>query len=158
VNPGLGLKPPQSLPIDYTSALTSFAAVVDVNLFDIVHISASFALTDTTVDVDTDGNGTRDLDDAPISTYAISVDPDADPVQTVTIAVGGVGVVISSGNVVIAVIAVVGGPYLHRSARRQRSGRDHRPAGRLLARAHADQLRVQLRAFRRRDAPPDRGV
>jgi hypothetical protein len=109
VDPGLDLVPPRSLPIDFTTELVSFAAIVDIDLFGIIHISASFAVNATITDVDTDGDSGLDIDDADLTTYAVSVDPFADRVQSVTIQVEGIGVRITAGDVVIAVVEAADG-------------------------------------------------
>jgi hypothetical protein len=109
VDPGRALQPAQSLPIDFTAEVVSFAAVVDIDLFGIVHISASFALNTTTVNVDTDGNGVADITGATLRTYAISVDGQAATPQSVSIQVGGAGVAITSGEVVVAILEAADG-------------------------------------------------
>jgi hypothetical protein len=109
VDPGLDLVPPRSLPIDFTTELVSFAAIVDIDLFGIIQISASFAVNATITDVDTDGDSGLDIDDADLTTYAVSVDPFADRVQSVTIQVEGIGVRITAGDVVIAVVEAADG-------------------------------------------------
>ena len=131
VDPGQSLTPAETLPIDYTSEIVSFAAVLDINLFDIVHIVANFGTTQKTIDVDTDGNGTADFVAVTLTTYAVSIDPLADPEQFITITVGGIGVKITSGNVVIATLCSAGWNELHRGARRPCGRRTPRPAGHL---------------------------
>jgi hypothetical protein len=105
LDPGQDLVPPRSLPIDFTGERLLFSAVVEINLFDIITIKASFALSETTVDVNTDTDlSTAEISGAKLTTYAVSIDPTADPEQYVRIEVGGIGVEITSGDVVIAVV------------------------------------------------------
>ena len=86
------------------------------NLFDIVRISASFALVDHRRGsaATTPGAGGSAERDATLSTYAINVNPNADPAQfTCASRSTALGLSItSSGNVVVAVIKTCWASYV----------------------------------------------
>ena len=103
VDPGQALPAPTALPVTLRGSQTAVAGTLsNLNLFDFITGSASFALTTQTVDVDLDGNGNaatgEQLNDASLMTIALSN-------LTLSVGISGVGLTLTGGSVGIAVLS-----------------------------------------------------
>ncbi|MHB1243995.1 MAG: hypothetical protein ACYC1P_11455, partial [Gaiellaceae bacterium] len=89
--------------------------LVDLDVFGLLTGAAGFELVRDTVDADVNGDGARDLDDAILITFSLSLDEaPGDPVRFLRVGVDGFGLLISDGTVRIAALA----PALTTDARR----------------------------------------
>jgi hypothetical protein len=102
----VSIGPSDSITFDFDGAqgpLLEAAGDINLNLFEVVTVDASFALRKQTADVDVNGNGVfstseGDLDDASLLTFGLSVTDFFAGIP------GGVGFSLASGQIVIATI------------------------------------------------------